>query len=99
VTANGVPSFDQSRKRIRRAIEERESFERYRYAYRLNRASLIARMFDGLAIGLGYVLLMGFLIGYQTERQLEIRQTLLAFVILALVAGRSVLVIVKDDPQ
>jgi hypothetical protein len=83
------------RQRIRRAIEERERWERDRRTFELTRASLVARMFDGFALAFLYVLGVGFLIGYATEADQVARNWLAILALTAWVTGRAI----KQDAQ
>lgn len=70
--ANGeVLPIEELRRRIRRAIVEREAWEYQNRVYRQHRAELVSRVLDGVVVGLVYVLGIGWLIdGYlSTESQ------------------------------
>lgn len=63
-------TIEELRKRIRKAITEREEWERQYFLYRMNRADSIAKVFDGFAVAFLYVLILGaFIGGYETEAE------------------------------
>ncbi len=87
---NAELSTEELRKRIRRAIAEREEFERLRYSYRVDRAYSVAKIFDGFAVGLLYVMVLGFFIGgYETEAEQVARNWFVVLGILSWFIGRA----------
>ncbi len=78
---NGEPlPIEELRKRIRRAIVEREAWEYQNRLHRFHQAELVSRVLDGVVVGVVYVLAVGWLIdGYQAP-EAQVARNLLAVV-------------------
>lgn len=77
-----VLPIEELRKRIRRAIVEREAWENHNRSHRLYRAELVSRILDGVVVGVVYVLLVGWLIDGYLAPEAQVARNLLAVVAL-----------------
>ena len=68
------------RRRIRRAIVEREAWEYHTRLHRLHRAELVSRLLDGVVVGVVYVLAVGWLIDGYLAPEAQVARNLLAVV-------------------